>query len=116
MHLSYNIMEIKPSNNGFGLFATKSYTKGEIVFTLSGEIIDAPTRETIHIGNNKHIYDNYGIFINHSFAPSVWIDKLYVRAMLDITNGDQITFDYNVNEVNMAAPFYVDDILICGNK
>ena len=47
----------------------KKYTKGERVHTLIGEIYDKPARETIRIGYGRHIHDNYGIFINHSFNP-----------------------------------------------
>ncbi len=51
----------------------QKYTKGERVHTLIGEIYDKPTRETICIGYDRHIYDNYGIFINHSFNPNIYI-------------------------------------------
>jgi len=59
-------MEVKDSMNvnGKGLFATKAYAKNELVYVLSGEIFDHPTRESIHIGNNKHIYDLHGMYIN----------------------------------------------------
>ena len=65
-------MEITNSvkNEGKGIILRKTIKKGEIVFILTGEIFDKPTRESIHIGNNKHIYDNHGIFINHSFEPT----------------------------------------------
>ena len=44
-------MEIRESKtiDGKGLFVTKSFKKGEIVFVLTGEIFDHPTRESIHI-------------------------------------------------------------------
>ena len=53
-------MEIKinPELNAKGLYSTKSYLKDEIVFTLAGKLYDYPTRETIYIGDNKHIYDD----------------------------------------------------------
>jgi len=97
-------MEIKPStlNNGKGLYTTKSVKKGDVVFILKGEIFSQPTRESIHIGNNQHIYDEYGIFINHSFTPNIYIDHT------------ELAFNYNDTEINMAAPFYVNDITVCG--
>jgi hypothetical protein len=110
-------MEIKINSfNELGLFTKKSYKKGDIIFVLEGTVFDAPTRETIHIGNNKHIYDTHGIYINHSFLPTVWIDGIYVKAIVDILESTEITFDYNKNEIDMAAPFYVDGILICGKN
>ena len=96
--------------------ATKKYKIGEIVFTLFGEIYDEPTRETIHIGNNKHIYDKFGIFINHSFTPNIYIDNLNVIALVDINIDDELVFNYNESEINMASTFYADNILVCGKQ
>ncbi len=99
-----------------GLFSTKNVNKGDVVFTLSGEIFDKPTRETIYVGDNKHIHDKHGIFINHSFVPSVKIDGMNVVANIDITPGDEITFNYNDNELEMANPFMSDGQMVCGNN
>jgi hypothetical protein len=111
-------MEITNSNlvDGKGLILRKSVKKGEIVFTLSGKMLDHPTRESIHVGDNKHIYDENGIFINHSFEPTVCIDGYNVRALMDLTDGDEITFNYNDSEINMANTFQVGDVLVCGKK
>ena len=109
-------MEIKEGKTGKGLFATKNYSKGDIVHTLIGEIFDHPTRESIHIGNNKHIYDEYGIFINHSFTPNILIDGYSMVALSDIQTNDELTFNYNDTEINMANPFTIDDILVNGKK
>ena len=111
-------MEITNSNlvDGKGLILRKNVKKGEIVFTLSGKMLDHPTRESIHIGDNKHIYDENGIFINHSFEPTVRIDGYNVRALMDLTDGDEITFNYNDSEINMANTFQVGDVLVCGKK
>ena len=109
-------MEIANSTlvEGKGLILRKSVKKDEIVFVLSGRIFNQPTRESIHIGNNKHIYDEYGIYINHSFEPSVRIEGLNVVALKDLQNGDEITFNYNETEINMANTFYVGDVLVSG--
>lgn len=111
-------MEITKSTllEGKGLILRKNVKKGEVVFTLSGKMLDHPTRESIHIGNNKHIYDENGIFINHSFEPTVWIDGYNVRALMDLTDGDEITFNYNDSEINMANTFQIGEVLVCGKK
>ena len=111
-------MKIAESNmvDGKGLFSTECVNTGGIVFTLSGEIFDHPTRESIHIGNNIHIYDEYGIFINHSFTPSCFIQNKNVVALKDIVVGDEITFNYNDSEINMANPFTVNGEMVNGNK
>ena len=109
-------MEIADSKlvDGKGVILRKSVKKGEIVFVLSGRIFNQPTRESIHIGNNKHIYDEYGIFINHSFDPSVRIENINVIALKDLHDGDEITFNYNETDINMANTFYVDNVLVSG--
>ena len=111
-------MEITNSKlvDGKGLILRKSVKKGENVFVLSGKIADHPTRESIHIGNNKHIYDEYGIFINHSLEPTVRIECLEVVALKDLHDGDEITFNYNDTEINMADTFHVGDTFVCGQK
>ena len=110
-------MEIKDSQitGEKGLFSTKTYKKGEIIYILSGEIFDKPTRETIHIGNNQHIYDKYGIYINHSFHPNIVVKGTHLIALYDINIGEEILFNYNDTEINMANPFYVDNVLVCGH-
>jgi len=109
-------MEIKFNSNlnGDGLYSTKSYLKSEIIYTLNGEIYDKPTKYTIHVGNNIHILDMYGRYMNHSFVPTTYIDKCNVVAMDNINCGDELTFNYNTSEINMATPFTVGDVLVCG--
>jgi len=109
-------MEIKESVNinGLGLFSTSKYKKGDVIFVLVGEIFDVPCRESIHIGNNKHIIDKFGIYINHSFNPSVYIDGTNVVACHDINCGEEIVFNYNESEINMAAPFIIDGKTVSG--
>ena len=109
-------MEIRDSKtiNGKGLFATRNFKKGDLIFLLNGEIFDAPTRETIHIGLNKHIYDEFGIYINHSFTPNICILNINVTAITDIISDEELVFNYNDSEINMAAPFYINNILVNG--
>jgi hypothetical protein len=111
-------MEIRNSklSDGDGLFSTKKYKIGETVYILSGNTYDKPTRETIHIGNNQHIYDKYGIYINHSFNPNIYVKGYELIALRDIEISDELFFNYNDTEINMANPFYVNDILVCGIK
>jgi len=108
-------MEIKNSlDSGKGVFTTQSYKKNDIVYTLTGNISSKPTRESIHIGNNQHIYDAFGIFINHSFTPNIRVHKTNLMALRDIKENEEIRFNYNHCEINMASPFYVDGILVGG--
>ena len=83
---------------------------------VNGELLDSPTRESIHVGKNKHIIDKFGIFMNHSFNPNTEIQGYNIVAIKDINPGDEITFDYNVSEVNMASPFKVNGIDVRGKN
>lgn len=111
-------MEVKLNTelNEKGLFATKQYKKGDTVISLLGLELSYPTRETIYIGNNIHIHDQYGMYMNHSFTPSTYINQSTkgVIAIRDINIGDELNFDYNKNEINMAAPFFANGILVNG--
>ena len=111
-------MEIKQSsvNEGLGLHTKCSHKKGAIIFTLTGTINTFPTRESIYIGNGQHIYDKWGIFMNHSFTPTTYIDGSSVYALDDIEPGTELSFNYNESELSMAEPFQVNGVNVCGLK
>lgn len=90
---------------GNALFALNSYEKGETLFFLSGKIFNSPTRLTIEIGENRHIFDKFGIYMNHSSNPSTEIKGKRVVATQKISKGDEITFDYNNSETKCVATF-----------
>ena len=109
-------MEVKNSTqiDGLGLFATKQYQKGDVIFTLKGEATNYPTRESIYVGNNTHILDQMGQYINHSFEPTTQIQDYNVVALIDMNENDEITFNYNENELTMASPFTVNGQIVSG--
>jgi hypothetical protein len=109
-------MEIRNNSNlnEKGLYSIKEYRKDDTVLVLSGEMLDSPTRETIRIGDNKHVYDNFGIYMNHSFEPTTKIEGNKVIALRDLNVGDEINFNYNDSEINMASPFYCGEQYVCG--
>jgi len=109
-------MEVKDCKRvgGVGLFTTRKFKKGETVRVLNGEITDYPTKYTIHVGNNIHVLDEFGVFVNHSFQPSAKVDGFALVALHDLEEGDEITFNYNESEINMAAPFEVSGTKVCG--
>lgn len=111
-------MEIKQSSivEGRGLFVKTAHLKGSIIYRLVGTIDNKPTRESIYIGNGEHIYDEYGIFMNHSFTPNTEINGRNIIALENILSGDEITFDYNSNEINMAAPFDLNGVRVTGKN
>ena len=99
-----------------GLYAKKTYKKGEVIHQLEGRLVLRPTRESIHIGNNLHVIDIYGQYINHSFDPNTKLELNKVVAIKDIEIRDEITFNYNESEVNMKCPFLDGDVYVGGKN
>ena len=99
---------------GEGLVATQFYEQNQVVRVLEGEIKDKPDKYSIEIGENKHITDEYGIYINHSFDPNTKIEDNKVIAIKNIKINDEITFNYNHSENKMENPFYSNNKLVCG--
>ena len=106
---------IKPGKTAFGVFITKDVKKGQTLFKLKGPILETPTRTSVQIGKNKHIEDPLGAFINHSCTPTAKVNKKNQTfvSLKPIKAGEEITFDYNQNEDQMASPFICH---CCGKK
>lgn len=101
--MSMYVVKDKPGMKG--LFARKPFDKNEIIFSLKGKIKNKPTRTSIKIGQNRHVEDLYGKYINHNCRPSVKIIDGNVVAIKNIKIFEEITFNYLENEDDLAAPF-----------
>ena len=97
---------IVKKNNGFnGLFSTEDFLENTIIHRLDGPIYETPSRTTIEIGVNKHVDDEFGIYMNHSFEPNCIIKDECIVSLKSIKIGDELTFNYNENESSMSCPF-----------
>ena len=114
--LDWNIEDSSNELIPAGVYATKSYKLMDVVHTLSGKLLLKPTKISIHVGSNMHIEDAYGQFINHSFTPNVVVSQNKLIALRDIEPFEEITFNYNDTEINMANPFECDGIWVCGKN
>ena len=99
-------VRVKPSGEK-GLFSKRLFKKGEVVFKLEGATTRRPTQYSIEVGSDEHITDGVGQYLNHSCEPNTEIERARreVRARRDIAQGEELTFDYNSNETEMAYPF-----------
>ncbi len=106
---------LKKGIHGMGVFTTIDIKKGDILFQLTGEILDHPTRTSVEIGKDKHIEDEIGGHINHSCEPNTRVAKKIQSfvSLRNIRQGEEITFDYNENETELAVPFVCE---CCGKK
>ncbi len=97
-----------------GLFVSQDFKKGEVILDLTGPVADTPTKHSIEVGENKHITDKFGYFLNHSCNPNCKIGKKsrQVIAKKSIQKGEELFFNYNSSESKMATPFKCS----CGAK
>lgn len=111
-----NFLYVKNTETKFGIILciNKHVSKGDVVFTLKGPIYDMPTRESIHIGRNNHIFDVAGKYMNHSFNPSCKIRGKKVIAVKNIRPFEELTFNYNESEINMECPFLCEGKMVSG--
>ena len=101
---------IKKTSDSWGIYAQQPIEEGKPVYILRPSLsLDEPTRTSIQIKEGLHVEDEVGRYINHSFQPTCKIDGLTVRALKDIMFGEEITFDYTLNESFISSPFVCKD-------
>jgi uncharacterized membrane protein YeiB len=94
------------------LHTLRSFVPGEVVFPLEGRLVRQPTRFTIQVGADAHLdpiserTSPWG-FLNHGCDPNVAIDirRRAIVARRPIATGDELRFDYNSTEWELAEPF-----------
>ncbi len=86
-------------------YAKYSFQSGELVYTIRGEASEIRTRDTIEIGPGQHVLDYYALYLNHSFTPNLRVSGREIVALVEITVGDELTFNYLESESEIAAPF-----------
>lgn len=101
--------------NGSGLFATKEFKEGEKILCLCGREFEHPSKYTIYVGNGKHVLDEYGMAMNHSFLPSTRVVNYDVFALRNIAVGEELNFNYNETEPFVSCPFESEGIMVTGN-
>ena len=104
-------------NREYQLILTEAVAAEAHLFSVDGNSTTMPTRHSVQIGPSLHIDlpDGYGPdeildrfywrFMNHSCEPSAIIRGLDVLALRPIQPGEEVTFDYNTTEYEMAEPF-----------
>ena len=100
----------KEEDGSWGVYARHAIKEGESVYILRPFLsLNEPTRTSIQVREGLHVEDEVGRYINHSFQPTCKIDGLTVRALKDIMFGEEITFDYTLNESFISSPFVCKD-------
>ena len=91
-----------------GVFSTKRYEIGQMIYTFEPYYIEQPTQTSIQY-EDKHFEDDIGMYLNHNCEPNSCIisDKkgMHLLAMNIIKKNNEITFDYNSTEDKITHPF-----------
>ena len=108
------ILQIKEtSNKGLGLFASRDFAAGDLVMS-SKPAVTTKTRDshTVQIDWDRHILmDLPAVLINHSCDANVGIlnnksnDAYDFWAIRPITEGEELTWDYEASEWELSTPF-----------
>ncbi len=97
--------------------ATEPIATGELIAKIEGVLSKQPSRYTIQIGENEHvdlppdasleqIMDRHTWrFLNHSCDPNAVIKGRTLVAARPIGPLEEVTFNYNTTEYEMAVPF-----------
>jgi hypothetical protein len=101
----------------FRLCAARPVVADERLFTIEGDLTSVPTRYSVQVGRSTHvdlpgtvtieeILDKYyWRFMNHGCEPNVAIRGREVHSLRALRQWDEITFDYNTTEYDIAEPF-----------
>lgn len=97
--------------NKFGqvsLVAAETFKKDQVVFDLDmGEFSELRNLRTIELAPSVHVDHPWGRYTNHNCSPTCYVDKDHrvMRATRDINIGEEINFDYIINESEISSSF-----------
>jgi hypothetical protein len=104
----------------FSLLAAQNLRAGQHLFHVDGELTNRASRYSVQVGQALHIdlpspprilgfelirERHPWCFLNHGCEPNAHIKSREVFVLRDIAAGEQITFDYNTTEWEMAEAF-----------
>ena len=98
----------KDERSGKGVICYRAFKRGEVIASMSGEVISEIRQHTLQIAPDKHLYDPYfsGYFL-HSCAPNISLDmeNMTVTALQDIPANSYLYIDYSETEDHLFKQF-----------
>lgn len=100
-----------------GVVAVETIEEGEAILAVNGRLTDVPSRYSIQIGEHEHIdlpHDADPVrgpgefpwqYLNHSCEANAMLLGRQFVALRRIRPAEEVTFNYNASEYDMAAPF-----------
>lgn len=118
---------MKRARAGLGLFATRSFRKGERIIEYVGRTI---TSEEEYTSRSKYLFEvnkrktidgatrsNTARYINHSCRPNcepeIEKGRVFIDAIKTIASGDELTYDYGKEYFNDHIKPYGCRCLTC---
>lgn len=113
-------VEVRSLSSGYaGVFASARFRKGDVLLPIVGEMQSRPSRYSLQVAAQAHVapafngarpaHGERGVwyFLNHRCTPNTCVDveALVVVAQETIECGEELTFNYNATEWDMATPF-----------
>jgi hypothetical protein len=101
-------LEDRGDGKGLGIYALRSYVRGELIAVVNGEIVAEQRLHTFQLNAHSHLYDpDFAGCLLHSCDPNAIIDpsKREVWALKDIVIGEAITVDYAHTEDRLVRQF-----------
>lgn len=108
----------------YRLLATEAVRAGAVVLAIEGADVERPSRYSVQVERDVHVEAPGGLaaqgllerhpwrFTNHSCDPNTMLSGRNLVAVRPIEAGEEITFNYNTTEYELAAPF----ACWCGSK
>ncbi len=98
------------------LLAAERIDAGDVILELDGQRVAEPSTYSVQIGAGVHILPRahqgdpqsdpcIWRYLNHSCDASARLVGTRLLALRPLGAGDEITFDYNTTEYEMATPF-----------
>jgi hypothetical protein len=110
-------ISVRPSSAGSGVWCDERVPMGGVVLEFDGVVRPAPARYSVQVGVDAHLHPEDDAmaaldltrfrwrFLNHSCAPTCRVDGTRLVALRELAAGEELTFDYNATEWDLAEPF-----------
>jgi hypothetical protein len=114
-----NLVGVGPAATAgeYRVVATRPIVAGQRILTIDGVASATPCRYSVQVGRDLHVAPPADVigdgrldvfawrFLNHSCRPNAAIVGRELIAIGAIAAGEEVTFDYNMTEYEMASPF-----------
>ena len=98
----------KDEMSGQGVICYRAFKRGEVIASMSGEVINEIRQHTLQIAPDRHLFDPYfsGYFL-HSCEPNISLDmeNMTVTALKDIPANSYLYMDYAETEDHLFKQF-----------